>query len=322
MVLESILQAIKSAQNIVLVTHRNPDIDGLSSMLALALAFPEKDCLPLVEELPVNASFLPGFEKIRKVESIKGPLNVDLMIIFDAQCEKRIPDEVRALLKPKAVVIFDHHQREECEAYQAPSPLTFIHSEEASTSVIIYRFLKAAGIKISPEIAENLLAGLYYDTGGFRFENVKGDVFRIAQELMDCGARPSYIAGELFENVPLSQIEALKKVLLRLTFLREGAIALSYLTYEDLNALGGEKSLNDLAGFMRSIRGVKVSALVKEAQPDVIKVSLRSKSPVEVLPLAKRYGGGGHRFACGFTLNEVSLQAFLRDFHRVLEEYL
>lgn len=322
MVLESILQAIKSAQNIVLVTHRNPDIDGLSSMLALALAFPEKDCLPLVEELPVNANFLPGIEKIRKIESLKGSLNPDLLIILDAQCEKRISDEVRALLKPKAVVVFDHHQREECEAFEAPPHLINIHPEEASTSVIIYRFLKAAGIKITPEIAENLLAGLYYDTGGFRFENVKGDVFRIAQELMDCGARPSHIARELFENIPLSQIEALKKTLLRLTFLKDGAIAFSYLTYEDLKALGGEKNLNDLAGFMRSIRGVKVSALVKEPQPDMIKVSLRSKSPVEVLPLAKRYGGGGHRFACGFTLNNQSLQAFLKDFQRALEEYL
>ncbi|BAU22439.1 phosphoesterase [Caldimicrobium thiodismutans] len=322
MLIEPIFQAIDSAQRIVLVTHQNPDVDGIASMLAFTLAFPEKNCLPLVEELPSNALFLKGIEKLRGPEDIKNSLDMDLLVIFDAQCEKRIPEDIRTKLKPKEVLIFDHHQREECETFQVSSPILCINPEEASTTVLIFRVLKALNIKITPDIAENLLAGLYYDTGGFRYENVKGDIFKVAQELLDYGARPSYIARELFENIPFSQIEALKSLLQKLTFLKDKTIAFSYLTFEELKALGGEKALNDLAGFMRSIRGVKISAFIKESKPKVIKVSLRSKAPVEVLPLAKRYGGGGHRFACGFTVNNISLEDFLKDFQKTLEEYL
>lgn len=322
MLIESIFQVINSAQKIVLVTHQNPDIDGIASMLAFTLAFPEKDCLPLVEELPSNAHFLKGIEKIRRPAEIKNPFDVDLLILFDAQCEKRVPEELRTKLKPKQVMIFDHHQREECEVFQVPSPIICINPEEASTTVLLFRVLKTLNLKITPEIAENLLAGIYYDTGGFRYENVKGDLFQVAQELMDYGAKPAHIARELFENIPFSQIEALKNLLQKLTFLKNKTIVFSYLTLEELKALGGEKALNDLAGFMRSIKGVKLSALIKESNPDVIKVSLRSKAPVEALPLARKYGGGGHRFACGFTVHNISLEDFLKDFQKALEEFL
>lgn len=317
-----ILSLIKEAKEIVLVTHQNPDIDGLSAMLAFTLVFAEKNSLPLVEELPVNSQFLHGIEKVKIVSEEDSPFEPDLLVVFDAQCEKRLPEKVKRLLKPKAVLIFDHHQEEDCSLFLSCSPFKIIDPSAPSTTYLLFKFLKSASLKISPQVAENLLSGLYYDTGSFRYENVKGDVFQVAQELLDLGARPSIIARELFENIPLEQIEITKLVLERIEFLKGGEIALSYLKKEDLERLGGESFLNDPASFLRSIKGVKVSALVKEVEEGLLKVSLRSKAPFEVIELARKYGGGGHKYACGFKLKGEKLSSFLESFKRELEKVL
>ena len=54
---------------------------------------------------------------------------------------------------------------------------------------------------------------------------------------------------------------------------------------------------------MRSIKGIDIAALIKENEPDKIKVSLRAKSG-DVGKLAVRFGGGGHEKASGCTLHE------------------
>ncbi len=312
-------EAISEARSILLLTHQNPDIDGLSCMLAFTLLFPEKAPLPLVEEIPSNASFLHGFSRLKLTEEIKDLISPDLVILFDASCERRISEKLRAKVKdPKLVLVFDHHQREDCAELFGAKTYFIINPEEASTSILFYRFLKEAGFSLTPEIAENLLAGIYYDTGSFRYENVKGDIFQVVQELVTLGARPSYVAQALYENFPLSQVKALRIVLNRLRLLNGGKIALSFLTFEDLQDLGGERAINDLASFLRSIQGVKYGALVKEVEKGRIKVSLRSKAPWEILPLAKEYGGGGHRYACGFQVKRESLEEFLKDFEEKL----
>ncbi|MEZ0343376.1 MAG: bifunctional oligoribonuclease/PAP phosphatase NrnA [Caldimicrobium sp.] len=319
---EKVLSLIKESKEIVLVTHQNPDIDGLSSMLAFSLVFSEKNPLPLVEELPANSQFLHGIEKVKIVSEKEEFYQPDLLVVFDAQCEKRIPEKIKKLLKPKKVLIFDHHQEESCDSFLSCTPFKIINSEAPSTTYIIYKFLKSAYLKISPEVSENLLSGLYYDTGSFKYENVKGDIFLVAQELMDLGARPNFIARELFENIPFEQIEMTKLVLERLELLKNGEIALSYLKKEDFEKLGGEAYLNDPASLLRSIKGVKVSALVKEVEEGLIKVSLRSKAPFEILELAKKFGGGGHKYACGFKIKGESLYNFLEKLKRELEAFL
>lgn len=318
--LEILFHCITQAQTILLLTHENPDIDGLASMLSFLLAHPHKKVIPLVEKIPENAFFLHGIEKIKLIQDLSQTLEVDAVIVFDAQSEKRVPWEIANRVKSKVVLIFDHHQGEECSSFFNVTPLSLINPKEASTTALLYKFLAKMHYAITPEIAENLLAGIYYDTGGFRYENVKGDIFLIAHELTSLGARPHYIAQALFENLPLEQIEFTKLILSRLVLLNDGAIALSYLKADDFKKWG-ERGLNDLASFLRSIKGVKIAVLVKEVKPEEIKVSLRSKAPIDLLPLAQSYGGGGHKFACGFTVKNKDLLTFLKEFKEVLRNY-
>ena len=61
-------------------------------------------------------------------------------------------------------------------------------------------------------------------------------------------------------------------------------------------------SAEDLVGYPRSVRGVKVAVLFSEEAPGKIKASLRGKGDVPVNAIAHRFGGGGHENAAGCTL--------------------
>ncbi|MFN3505108.1 MAG: DHH family phosphoesterase [Caldimicrobium sp.] len=316
---------LEKSQTLVLATHENPDIDGIASMLSFLLLHPDKTCLPILEKLPHNASFLHGIEYVKLLHEIDDLAevyrNTPLLVVFDAQCEKRIPREIKNLLNPKEVLIFDHHVKEDCQYFLGITPHALIDPEEPSTTALLYKFFKKANYQITKEVAENLLAGLYYDTGAFKYDNVKSDAFLIAYDLVNLGARPTYITKNLYENIPFEQIEATKLILSRLEFLKEGAIAISYLTASEVERLG-ERGQNDFASFLRSIEGVVLSAIVKEVKKGEIKVSLRSMAPLSALPIAKKYGGGGHKYACGFTIKNKELFPFLNDFKKVLKSSL
>ncbi len=318
-----IFEYIHKSPEIILVTHLNPDIDGLSSMLAfqLYLKLLKKISYPLVEEIPSNIDVLYGKESLIIPEKIGLPSSDATVIVFDANSPKRIPEKVLIKINHcHNFIIIDHHQLDENREKFSEEEILFIDSAAPSTSFLIFKIFKEKGVSITPEIAHNLLAGIYYDTGSFRYENTKEETFFVAGELCKYGADPSFIAREIFENIPLEEINALKKVLHRLEFLNSNTIALSYLTYQDFEELGS-KEVGNLANFLRSIKGVKVSALIKEIEPNMISVSLRSKAPVEVVNFAKTFGGGGHKYASGFRIKIESFSQFLNSFKEALRSY-
>jgi phosphoesterase RecJ-like protein len=58
-----------------------------------------------------------------------------------------------------------------------------------------------------------------------------------------------------------------------------------------------------LIDFLRQTKEAEVSCVLKEAEGD-IRVSLRSVGHVDVSAVATLFGGGGHRYAAGFTTTD------------------
>jgi phosphoesterase RecJ-like protein len=250
--LRKLFELIHSYSNFILVTHLNPDIDGIASMLSLHL--------------------------------------------------------------------IDHHQLDKNGVLFSENELVIIDPSSPSTTYLIYKIFENWKIPISSEMAQNLLSGIYFDTGCFKYENVNEETFSVASKLCKLGAIPHIIASSLFENISLEELEMLKLVLQRLEFLQNGIIAISYLTYQDIQKFGSQ-NLSDVANFLRSIKGVKVSALLKEVEKNMVSVSLRSRAPFEILDLAKNFGGGGHKYACGFKIKVKNFYEFLNSFKEILRSY-
>jgi len=321
-IFKKILDIFYSSKEFILITHLNPDIDGISSMLTIHLFLKSlnKTSYPLVEEIPDNINFLPFFNELILIENFNKKLEDPVVIVLDAHSPGRIHEKIyRKVLDYKIFLIIDHHQKENKDIFSSEQ-ISLIDSSSPSTTFLVYKILKKTNFKVSPEMAQNLLAGLYYDTGGFKYENVNKYTFKVASELCNLGANPYQIASHLFENLSLKEIEVLKMVLERLEFLNNGNIVLSYLTYHDLRKIN-YKNLRDFANFLRTIRDVKVAVFIKEIDKNIVSVSLRSKPPIEIIEFAKIFGGGGHKYASGFRLKVKNFYEFLYSLKKMIQEY-
>lgn len=114
------------------------------------------------------------------------------------------------------------------------------------------------------------------------------------------GARPEQVSQWLNESQPEGAVRLLGEMLRTLELHAGGAIATVHLTRAmsaQAGAVAGDSE--GLVDVPRSIAGVEAVALLRETGPGQWKVSLRSRSPVDVRAIAQRHGGGGHRNAAG-----------------------
>jgi len=314
---------LEEEEEFLITTHINPDLDGICSALAFSYVLNrlKKQFTIVSEPPPRNAKFLPERSLITLQDDWKGASGKEVLIVFDANNLSRVPEKVRNHAdKFRCTVIFDHHYLEESRSRFPNEKLVLVDPLAASTTLLLYRFLHFVGFELTESLATLLLTGLYFDTGGFKFENTKAEVFEVAAALTKAGAKPSFIAREIFENIPWEEVLALKRVIDRIEFLNDRKIAVSYLSSRDFEELGLQY-VEYLSNFLRSIEGVKVAALLKEKVPGEIGVSLRSRAPVEVLEFAQAMGGGGHKYASGFRVKGVKLEEFLKEFKKKLKEY-
>ena len=90
-----------------------------------------------------------------------------------------------------------------------------------------------------------------------------------------------------------------------------------HLTYAQLRPGDPE----DVANQGLSIHGVQAAVLMREHAPAQYRVSLRSKAPVDVGQVARRFGGGGHANAAGCRL-EGALEEVQRRLVDAIEQRL
>ena len=65
----------------------------------------------------------------------------------------------------------------------------------------------------------------------------------------------------------------------------------------------------DLINLTLAVKGTQVAAILIEQPDGRIKVSFRSRSPVDCSALAGRFGGGGHKAAAGARVSGSPLSA-------------
>jgi phosphoesterase RecJ-like protein len=286
--LEAITTVFREGRRFFLVTHINPDGDGIGSMLALALALKDRGkeawCY-LDDEMPRFCRWLPGAGEIRR----EFPEGSDWIgVVLDCAEEKRVGKAAEFLRGLSTVVVLDHH-----EVTGALGTHRLIETIYA-TGGLVFRVLKALSWPLTPEIAENLYVAIFSDTGGFRYSQTTAETFEVARALVAAGVEPARIAERLYEHYPLSRFCLLRKALERLTLHAGGRVAMSFLGHEDFRECqAGKADPDDFASMLRSIDGVEVSALVKEYNPGEISVSLRSRGGVNVATLAKEFGEAG-----------------------------
>lgn len=290
-------EIILKAKNIVLSSHINPDGDNIGSTLGLYHALKGKDKniqILLDDDLPDNLGMMKGLDLYLKPE--KKLENIDLMVILDVDIDRI--GKVREIVDAPVLNI-DHHisNSKVCD-------FCYVDAKAAATAQIIYSLIKEMGMKFNEDCATCLYTGLASDTGFFRYSNTTPFTLRAAAELLEAGAKPDIIS-EIFDQRSFSSVKAAGKAIGTIDLYHDGKIALMTV---DKAIKESADNTEGFVNFARIIRGVDVAVMIKYADENVTRVSLRSKN-TNVSEIALTLGGGGHIRAAGATVYKNLAQA-------------
>jgi bifunctional oligoribonuclease and PAP phosphatase NrnA len=295
-------------QRFLLTTHIRPDGDGVGSMLALeeVLQRQGKEVqMVIMSTFPPRYRFLDREARIQQFTP-PGELwrQAEVVIVLDTgTCNQlgTFGPFLRSL--PAVKVVIDHHQTQD-----ELGALRLVDTAAEATGRLVFEAITALGVPLPAAAANALFVALAMDTGWFRHSNATATTFATAEKLVVAGARPELLYNHLFEENSLARLKLTGLVLERLQVTAGGRVAYTEIRRGDYHATGATpQDSEDLVNYTRSLAGVEVGLLFMEQPRGGVKVSFRSRAPVDVSRVAEQFGGGGHRQASGAIL-EVPLE--------------
>lgn len=321
-------QLLVPENKIVILTHYNPDGDAIGSSLGLKHYLKTKGLEAKVivpNDFPKFLKWLPEAKKIiiadyKRKKAREMIEEADVLFILDFNASHRAGNLVAPWIDcARGIkILIDHHQQ--------PDDFDFVYSDTniPATSQMVYHFIEAMEDedKVAVDMSETLYCGIMTDTGGFRFRSTSAVTHRIIANLIECGANPAKITSNTWDTNTVSRLKLLSLILSRIEIVKDGKVAILYLTREELKNYGFEKG--DTEGFVNyglSIAGTRISAFfMEDLYEDFIKISFRSKDDVDVNQFARKYfNGGGHINAAGGKYLK-SMKETIEDFKVKVEE--
>jgi len=300
--LDEIIAALDRGRRYLILTHEEPDLDGVGAQLALnevLRARGKQVSLWSPSPIPGQYGFMPGIEHV----STDYPAGVgfDVAVALDTAALSRLGDAPPLTAADVPVLVnIDHHESNECFG-----TLNWVNPAASSVGEMLYGLFERWGVTLSREIAVCLYASIVTDTGGFSFSNTTPRALQVAAALVEHGADPFTLWQQISGAFSLRRHLLLGRALGTLRLWRNDTVATMRLTQEMLGETHAQMDETEhFVQYPRTLRGVHVAALFRE-QPDRrrVRVSLRSNVPaVHVGQIAARFGGGGHASAAGCTL--------------------
>ena len=317
---DEVLNELRRAHKLVVVTHENPDGDALGSLIAMQqiLVMLGKDSVMFIDAaefpLPYEYRFL-ALEGL--VKAPPEDLCQRTFVFLDCGNLERNP--ATAFQRPGAHILnIDHHHDN-----TRFGTVNLVDPHSSCTAEIVWDLMHGLGVIATKSVAEALYIGLITDTGRFMYENTGPRAHRMAAELIEVGVDVHDVYRRVYEGVPYGKLALLARGLAKTKRYDDGRLTVTALSAEDFSDSGAEESYSEgVIDHLRAVQGTAVAALIRDRLGDgdgdghvQRKVSLRaSDERVDVSEIARAQGGGGHRQAAGFStaLDWDELVAFLR----------
>ncbi len=293
---------IRSHERFVLTSHVRPDADAIGSELGV---------LRMLQALGkqvriINPSATPDHLKFLDPEGCICKLgdgvtadearDTEVHLILDTSAWQQLGD-VRKVLEstPARKVVIDHHlSSDNLEA------LEFKDVSAAATGVLVAELAESLGVTLTTPMAMPMFCAIATDTGWFRFPNTDARTLRVAARLIDCDVQPHLLYRELYERSSLARLKLHGRVLDRVQLECDGRLAHTFVRLKDFVETGSHPSdTEDLVNACLTIEGTECAFIIVEQKSRQMKVSLRSRSELDVAQVAETFGGGGHRQASG-----------------------
>ena len=289
---------IRDYNNFAIVSHTSPDGDSMGSMLALysILCLNNKSVDMFIDDvLPERYSFLPFSGIIKPFSESK---NYDCLFALDCGDPERLGKCKKLIGKANVIVNIDHH----ISNYMYGT-VNILETNASSTGEILYDIFADNNYEINKDTAICLYTSMLTDTGGFKYTNTTSKTLKAAGNLIDTGIDFSEIYSIVYDRKSIGQVKLMSRVISTLDMALDNKAAFLSLFPSMLKECGAkEEDASEFINISRDIDGVEVAVFIKEKDSELFRVSLRSKSEVDVRRIAERFGGGGHVRAAGCTI--------------------
>ena len=281
-----VVEELKNAHKITIISHFNPDGDAVGSSLALYQYFIREGYeVKVVLPNPVSAflRWMPGMEEViiaeKSMSQAKRALEqADMLFVVDMNASHRSGNALEPFIDSSKAfkVLIDHHLSPvlDCD-------VMFSTTHTTSTCELVYQFLSKIAIskeKITKDVAACIYVGMITDTGSLSYMCNTPKTYTIIADLMKKGIDGEMIHRRVYDNYNESRIKLLGLCLSqRLKVMRPISTTYMYLTMKDLKENG--YVVGDTEGFVNyglSLKGIQFTAFFTERE-DRIRVSFRSK---------------------------------------------
>ncbi len=303
--LKQIVKEIKKANKIALFHHINPDGDSISSSYGLLLAikskFPNKEVVFVANPDEMQKLF-PNWD-IKPEHMVSEIDDSYLTIVGDAAISERIA-YFAEYAKGYKKIVFDHHKipiepNFECSIYWREE--SFIASAMQATMIA-----KKLSVKFNQEIAFGLMIGLVTDSGQFTYSaNDARVVMAYADLIKNVSAQKMIDFYNNSKQKTKEDIKLTEEILANIKY----ANCTSYVVFDNnFIKKHGREEIKAKLGAIGNIKNYPIWTMILEKEDNSefkYDVSLRSNQH-SIMPVAQKYGGGGHDKASGCKLKTKS----------------
>jgi len=292
---KKLTENIKSHSNVIIMTHKHPDLDGMGSAIALSKIVEsfKKDCfvvypddkvtvslekaVKLLKENNINVNFKTYSEVLEVINENT------LLIILDTQ-KPMLVQNSDLLDKVKDIFVIDHHTNS--SEHISNTVFEYINSNKSSIVEVITEYLVYLNKTLNPIIITILSAGMEVDTHSYSLKTTE-NTFKMAGILTRLGADP-ILRKEMLKE---SKDEAIKRNdhIKNSYFIADG-----YLLCDMGADIDDNVDLAILADELLRFDSVEVSFAIGKLKNGNVAVSARSMGKVSAAVIMSAIGGGGH----------------------------
>jgi len=317
-ILKDILeQKILGANNVVIVPHNSVDFDAIGAAIGIALiAKKYKKPYFIVVNDPVYKidhgvqliideakKEMPIVSKERYMQSYKAD---DLFILVDVN--KPYLVSLHDKLKDNNTIVIDHHMEDEDSV---KTDIKHIDTTASSASEIVTNLLCQYKIKVTPDVANNLLAGIYLDTNKLS-KNASSYTMKTIAKLLEFGANMNNVT-ELFAEDFISD----RRVQELVSKAKISTYSIAIVTAED-NIEYTREELAKVADYLLKYK-VDAAFAIGNIGDNTVSISGRSKEKINIGEVMQNLHGGGTQYSGATKLINCTIEDAARKLTKIIK---
>ena len=320
---ENLNENIKKHDEVIIMTHSRPDLDGMGSALALYKIIESMDrkcyivsplkklyrsvdkAMKLLDDNGINFEFKDEKEIINS-KHVK-----PLLIILDTQKPELVEsDKVLDLINDKIVI--DHH----IGSLDTINDTIYKYSDANKSSIVevMAEYLNYLELEISPLIMTVLLSGMVVDTSSFNIKTT-ARTFEMAAYLAKNGA-DFVLIQDLLKEPREEMVE-------RYSFISNSEeIAEDVLMCKMDDKIHGNVDIALLAKELLKFEDIKASFAIGRLSHRIVGISARSMGNINVGEIMERLGGGGHLTDAAAQIKDKSVEEVAKELKKIIKDVI